>query len=103
MGIKKPPGLPLGIETHPCAWSYEIGYYGGEFLPKTLDKIKILRELRSELDIEVDGGIRLDTIGKANEAGANMFVSGSYLVNSKNIRESMNVLKNKINKKYSYG
>lgn len=72
------------------------GFYGSKFLPETLDKIKRLRTLRPELDIEVDGGIKPGTIEKVNEAGANMFVSGSYLIRSDNIQERITILKTRI-------
>lgn len=73
------------------------GYYGGEFLPPTLDKVKRLRGLKPELDIEVDGGIQPQTIGKAKEAGANLFVCGSYLITAENNEDRVkriNILKN---------
>jgi len=35
------------------------GFYGSQFLPDMSDKIKRLRKLRPDLDIEVDGGIRI--------------------------------------------
>jgi ribulose-phosphate 3-epimerase len=60
------------------------------------DKIKRLRKLRPDLDIEVDGGIKPDTIEEVCEAGANMFVSGSYLVNSDNVKERIRILEQKI-------
>ena len=48
-----------------------------------------LRTLRAEaerrgldIDIEVDGGINCDTIAKASEAGANVFVSGNAVFSS---------------------
>jgi len=72
------------------------GFYGSKFLPETLDKIRGLRKLRPELDIEVDGGIKPETIARVNEAGANMFVSGSYLIRSDNIQERINILQKKI-------
>lgn len=75
------------------------GYYGGEFLPVTLDKVRKLRELRPELDIEVDGGIKPETIIQADAAGANMFVCGSYLVRADTIEERvsrMQVLKKSV-------
>lgn len=72
------------------------GFYGSKFLPETLDKISKLRKLRPELDIEVDGGIKPNTITQVYKAGANMFVSGSYLVFSENIKERIDILKNKI-------
>lgn len=72
------------------------GFYGSEFLPEMLDKIRELRELSPDLDIEVDGGIKPDTIGMVSEAGANMFVSGSYLIRSDDMAERMNILRSKI-------
>ena len=74
------------------------GFYGSKFLPETLDKIRKLKKLSPELDldIEVDGGIKPDTITLAYKAGANMFVSGSYLIFSENIKERIEILKNKI-------
>lgn len=72
------------------------GFYGSKFLPETLDKIRRLRDMKPELDIEVDGGIGPDTIEEVNEAGANMYVSGSYLIKADNILERINILKRKI-------
>lgn len=69
------------------------GFYGGEFLPEVLEKVRNLRKLKSEMDIEVDGGIAPETIGKACKAGANFFVSGSYIMNSKNPKEAIEILK----------
>jgi ribulose-phosphate 3-epimerase len=72
------------------------GFYGSKFLPETLEKVKEARKLRPDLDIEVDGGIDLSTIRKVSQAGANMFVSGSYLMKSKNVKEAMDALRNKL-------
>ncbi|UCC40540.1 MAG: ribulose-phosphate 3-epimerase [Candidatus Aminicenantes bacterium] len=73
------------------------GFYGSKFLPETMGKIGMLRKLRPELDIEVDGGIKPDTIAQAYNAGANMFVSGSYLIRSDDIKGRIDILKSKIN------
>ena len=72
------------------------GFYGSNFLPKTLNKVRWLRELRPDLDIEVDGGIKPGTIEEVSKAGANMFVSGSFIINSDDIKESIKILENKI-------
>ena len=69
------------------------GFYGSPFLPEMINKISSLRKLKPELDIEVDGGVVPETIGLVDNAGANMFVSGSYIVKSKNVRECINNLK----------
>ena len=68
------------------------GFYGSPFLPKVMDKIARLRQLKPELNIEVDGGIKPETIAMTNQAGANMFVSGSYLVKADNMGERVNLL-----------
>ena len=72
------------------------GFYGSKFLPEMAGKIQSLRNLCPELNIEVDGGISPNTIDLVNEAGANMFVSGSYLLRAENFQENMNFLKEKV-------
>ena len=72
------------------------GFYGSPFLPKVLGKITQLRKMNPDLDIEVDGGITPKTIGMVNEAGANLFVSGSYLVKSDNMQNRINSLNRRI-------
>ena len=63
------------------------------FLPETMDKVRELVALREEkgldFDIEVDGGIDAQSISQAKEAGANVFVAGSYVFNGR----SMSVFK----------
>ena len=68
------------------------GSYGSPFLPEVLTKITKLREVRPGLDIEVDGGIKPETIASVDQAGANLFVSGSYLIKSDNMRDRINTL-----------
>ena len=65
------------------------GFYGSPFLSEMIDKIKKLRKKCPNLDIEVDGGITDKTIGLVNGAGANLFVSGSYIVNSDNVKKAI--------------
>ena len=68
------------------------GYYGSSFLPETLDKVKELRKLKPNLDIEVDGGIDSKTIKQAYQAGANLFISGSYLQKSEDVKAAIKAL-----------
>ena len=55
------------------------GYGGQKFISGCLSKVRALRALKPGLDIMIDGGGNADTIPLAAEAGANMFVAGSYL------------------------
>lgn len=72
------------------------GFYGSTFLPEMLRKIAELRRIKPLLNIEVDGGVTLDTIGLVDKAGANMFVSGSYIMKSTDVKEAIANLKVKI-------
>jgi ribulose-phosphate 3-epimerase len=59
----------------------KAGFGGQEFIPDLLEKVRLARtHVRSghlRLFIEVDGGISLDTIEAAAQAGADVFVAGS--------------------------
>ena len=61
--------------------SVHPGFGGQEFIPSALDKLRyIRRELKRRglnLDVEIDGGVKLDNIADVKAAGANVFVSGS--------------------------
>ncbi|MBZ6526529.1 ribulose-phosphate 3-epimerase [Aerococcaceae bacterium DSM 111021] len=74
------------------------GFGGQTFIPSSLNKIKQLKELRSEFnyhyEIEVDGGINDDTGQKCIEAGADVLVAGSYIFNHNNRKEAIDSLRN---------
>ncbi|SEU31015.1 ribulose-phosphate 3-epimerase [Lacrimispora sphenoides] len=57
------------------------GFGGQKFIPYTLDKVKALRricrERNLETDIQVDGGVTCENVRELIEAGANVFVAGS--------------------------
>ena len=72
------------------------GKYGSEFIPSVLKKVRQLRKLKPKLIIEVDGGVNDKTIHRVSKAGANMFILGLYVYKSKNLKNSMSVLKKQI-------
>ncbi len=55
------------------------GFGGQKFIPKVLETVRAARELRPDLDIEIDGGINDETVKEARDAGANVIVAGSYI------------------------
>jgi len=55
----------------------EPGFGGQAFVPGSPDKIRRVRELAPDHDLEVDGGIDADTARLVVEAGANLLVAGS--------------------------
>lgn len=75
--------------------SVNPGFGGQKFIPFTIDKIKKLREMAPNVDIEVDGGVNQDNIGELVKAGANVLVAGTAVfggdiaVNTKKMIERM--------------
>lgn len=72
------------------------GKGGQSFIESSLDKIKQIRELNSNIIISVDGGINNTNIQKIKEAGASMCVVGSYITNNDEllkINELQNIIK----------
>lgn len=70
--------------------SVEPGFGGQKFMPVALEKVKRLRPLlgNSRL-LSIDGGIGPGTIPLAAQAGANMFVVGSAIFDTRDYREAM--------------
>ena len=73
--------------------SVNPGFGGQELIPSTIKKIK---EVRSAFkgDIKVDGGINEDTVREIKDAGANVFVIGSYFFCSEDPKEALKKLRN---------
>ncbi|MGL4403772.1 MAG: ribulose-phosphate 3-epimerase [Fusobacteriaceae bacterium] len=107
-GIKalgKKAGVSLNPATSPDILKYIIddldmvlimsvnpGFGGQSFIPSALKKIREVRDMHPGIDIQVDGGITDKTIGDCIEAGANIFVAGSYVF-SGDYRERIALLK----------
>lgn len=76
----------------------EPGKGGQKLIPETLNKIQELKEYRTrnniEIDIEADGGINEETINKVRDAGVDIAVAGSAIINAKDYKEAINKLKN---------
>ena len=65
--------LVLCMSIHP-------GYSGQPFMPEAPARIARLRELLPpEVRVQVDGGINVETVGIASDAGADLLVAGSAI------------------------
>lgn len=79
--------------------SVNPGFGGQSYIPTSTQKIANLRRMLNQrnfqhIDIEVDGGIDPDTVGKAARAGANVFVAGSFIFGGNgSIREKIQELR----------
>ncbi len=69
------------------------GFYGSPFLKAPLRKIKQIKKINPRIKIIVDGHMNPKTIGLAKKAGADLFVSGSFVSQSTNPRKALAQLK----------
>jgi len=101
-------GVALNPHTPPSALEYVLGdldlvlvmsvnpgFGGQKFLPSALDKLRAVdamlraRDLRSVVDIEVDGGVNAFTARDVIAAGANILVAGSAVFKAASYREAI--------------
>lgn len=75
----------------------EPGFGGQKFMSEMMEKVRRTREIIGSRPIwlQVDGGISLETIEIARDAGADTFVAGSAVFNSADPAEMINLLRAK--------
>lgn len=74
--------------SHFQVLAVEPGPAGQKFLPVVLQKIKFLRNVAPNANIEVDGGINPETAKKVKAAGANIITSDTYIFRSQNPKKA---------------
>jgi ribulose-phosphate 3-epimerase len=69
------------------------GFGGQRYIPAVTEKVRRLRQAAEarglDLEIEVDGGIRGDTVGPVAAAGANVLVAGTAVFGAPDYREAI--------------
>jgi len=77
--------------------SVNPGFGGQSFIPSCLGKIAALRRTIAErglkVELEVDGGVKTDNIGRIVAAGADVLVAGSAVFGTDDYRETIATLK----------
>ena len=77
------------IDFMQCMGIEKIGFQGQAFDERVLHKIEDLRKRFPELIISIDGGVSLETASRLIEAGANRLVSGSAILKSDDMKETI--------------
>jgi len=78
--------------------SVNPGFGGQEFISQSLDKLCRLRRMLEQrklthVEVEVDGGIKLENAREVVEAGAEILVSGSAIFKTKNPAEAVRMMR----------
>ena len=81
--------------------SVNPGFGGQKFIPFTLDKIRKLREMAPNIDIEVDGGVNKDNVAELVKAGANVLVAGTAVFGG-DIAENTKLMIERMNEEDTY-
>jgi ribulose-phosphate 3-epimerase len=103
-GLALNPGTPVGVLEEVVddvdlvlVMSVNPGFGGQQYLPAARDKIRRVREVLdrrgSRAVLEVDGGITVDTITEAWQAGADTFVAGTAVFGARDPAAAVRALK----------
>lgn len=114
IGLIKEAGLKAGLALNPATpleviWpildeldlvllmSVNPGFGGQRFIPRTLERLQIVRDAIQDLDhpvhLQVDGGINVDTVADVVAAGADVLVAGSAIFNTNPIAQNIAALR----------
>ena len=103
-GVSLNPATPLSTleEILPevdmiLVMSVNPGFGGQAFLPRSIEKIKALREMISarklHAHVEVDGGVDEGNVGSLVKAGANVIVAGTAIFGASDVTKAVGVLR----------
>lgn len=103
-GVVINPGTPvsaiepvLSLVDQVLIMTVNPGFGGQAFIPELLEKVEKVAKIRDEkgydFDIEVDGGVDNKTIKACYQAGANVFVAGSYLFKATDLAAQVETLR----------
>ena len=80
--------------------SVNPGFGGQAFIESSLDKLREARRLIDasgrEIRLEIDGGVKVDNIGRIAAAGADTFVAGSAIFGSDNYATTIAAMQSEI-------
>jgi len=104
-GVVLNPSTPVGaveealqFADYVLVMSVNPGFGGQQFIPESVDKVRRLRQLITErqlnVRIEIDGGIDRHNIETVVAAGAEIIVAGSAIFGSANAEDAVKELRN---------
>ncbi len=67
----------------------EPGFGGQKFMPDCAEKIKEIKNISTQVIVEVDGGINIETASYCKKLGVDALVAGNYIFSSDNIKEAI--------------
>ena len=82
--------------------SVNPGFGGQSFIPETLEKLRVVRDLIDsrglQTRLEIDGGVKTENIKEIASAGADTFVAGSAIFNTKDYKKTIDQMRSELSK-----
>ena len=106
-GLVFNPATPLNHLNHVIdqldmvlLMSVNPGFGGQSFIPETLEKLRVVRDLIDsrglQTRLEIDGGVKTDNIKEIASAGADTFVAGSAIFNTKDYKKTIDQMRSEL-------
>ena len=80
--------------------SVNPGFGGQSFISQMLEKIKgarqMINSIKPEIELEVDGGLKIENVGRVAAAGADIIVAGSAVFHSKDYKNTLEKMRKEI-------
>jgi len=106
-GLVLNPATPLSILEHVMdkldmvlLMSVNPGFGGQKFIPETLNKTRLVRQLIEasgrDIRLEIDGGVKINNIREIMQAGADTFVAGSAIFNSEDYKATIDAMREQL-------
>jgi ribulose-phosphate 3-epimerase len=106
-GLVLNPATPLHILEHVMdkldmilLMSVNPGFGGQSFIPETLNKTRLVRELINnsgrDIRLEIDGGVKINNIREIMQAGADTFVAGSAIFNTEDYKATIDAMREQL-------
>ena len=80
--------------------SVNPGFGGQSFIPETLEKLRVVRDLIDSRNLrtrlEIDGGVKIENIKEIASAGADTFVAGSAIFNRDDYKKTIDKMRSEL-------
>jgi ribulose-phosphate 3-epimerase len=80
--------------------SVNPGFGGQSFIPETLEKLRVVRDLidsrNLRIRLEIDGGVKIENIKEIASAGADTFVAGSAIFNTDDYKKTIDKMRSEL-------
>jgi len=80
--------------------SVNPGFGGTSFIPETPEKLRVVRDLIDsrglQTRLEIDGGVKTENIKEIASAGADTFVAGSAIFNTKDYKKTIDQMRSEL-------